>query len=147
MHPTHFAPTFSSAATKDSIFSLVYYHLPVHVTGAMYYHHWLILLALKNPALELDIPLKEGQDRIQAMRQCAQVLKNLDSEIRQNVRALCGIAVCNSYLAPAMTMASTALTICCEHFIDVEEREQEALLDLLQQNETKHGWPTGAARK
>jgi hypothetical protein len=108
----------------------------------MYYHVCLILLALHN--LSLTNPYaSEGKNPVHAIREAARALKALDRQIRFHVRALCGIALCNSYLAPAMTMASAAVTLCGEHFVDdVDEGEQQALLDVLVQNEAKHGWPT-----
>ncbi|KAK5208267.1 hypothetical protein LTR72_005885 [Exophiala xenobiotica] len=140
-------PFFSSPPTSGSVFPSAYYHLPVQLTGALYYHLCLVLLALNNPMLESDF-VDTYKNRIQAMRQSAQALKVLDQEVRLHVRALCGIALCNGYLTPATTIASTALSICGEHFAaDVDRHEQEALLDILVQNEIKHGWPTSAAQQ
>jgi len=144
--PLHFQPIFQSSPTDGSVFPIVYYHLPVHLCAAMYYYVCLILLALHDPFLEIDTSI--GTNRIQAIRRSANALKELDAKIRFHVRTVCGIALCNSHLAPVMAMASAVITICGDYFEnDTEEEEQEALLDVLVRNEVKHGWPTSATQQ
>ncbi|KAF2501309.1 hypothetical protein BU16DRAFT_555802 [Lophium mytilinum] len=120
----------------------IYYHLPIQVTASLYHHVSCILLAIHNPALHQEPP---SSSTVLRLRTAARALHDLDTTVREHVRALCGVALCNSWLAPAMTMTSTALTMCGEHFCDVERGEQNGMMKLLVKNEEKHGWPTGTA--
>jgi hypothetical protein len=151
--PSHFEPIFACQPTHESIFPIAHYHLPIQMAAAMYFYACMIMLSIHNPALNAEInigPAGEGscRDGIHAMRTCARTLRKLDEDVRSSVRTLCGMALSNCHLAPVMTVASTAVALCGEHFgDDVEKREKIALLDVLRQNETKHGWPTNTARR
>jgi hypothetical protein len=143
--PPHFHPTYSAAPAPGDIFPSIYYHLPIQVAAALYHHTSCILLAIHNPSLHQEPP--PSCEAILRLRIAARTLHTLDTTVREHIRALCGIALCNPWLAPAMTMTSTALTMCGEHLCDVGRKEQEGMMELMVKNEEKHGWPTGAAQK
>lgn len=149
--PYHFEPIFASQPTQDSTFPITHYHLPAQLAASMYYYVCVILLTIHNPVFYAETSDRStgdysDRDRIHAMRTSEKAVQTLDEDIRSSVRVMCGIALSNSHLAPAMTMASTAVAICGDYFVNVDQREKEALLEVMRQNEERHGWPTTMAR-
>uniref|UniRef100_A0A098DXF1 ARCA protein n=1 Tax=Gibberella zeae (strain ATCC MYA-4620 / CBS 123657 / FGSC 9075 / NRRL 31084 / PH-1) TaxID=229533 RepID=A0A098DXF1_GIBZE len=80
--------------------------------------------------------------RIGPAAQLAQ--KEIDNDIRTQVRELCGIALSNPSTRPAMFTACMGVTACGGRF--TEKHEQMALLDILILTEKTHNWPTASAQ-
>ncbi|CEI60075.1 unnamed protein product [Fusarium venenatum] len=80
--------------------------------------------------------------RIGPAAQLAQ--KEIDNDIRSQVRELCGIALSNPSTRPAMFTACMGVTACGGRFI--EKQDQMALLDILILTEKTHNWPTASAQ-
>ncbi|EME87781.1 uncharacterized protein MYCFIDRAFT_27078, partial [Pseudocercospora fijiensis CIRAD86] len=70
-------------------------------------------------------------------------LREMDEEIKHHVRALCGMARSSPANAPAFTYASMAVTMAGDKFS--ERAEQEALIDVLEECDRMHAWPTEMA--
>ncbi|KAL6918493.1 hypothetical protein FSST1_009988 [Fusarium sambucinum] len=80
--------------------------------------------------------------RIGPAAQLAQ--KEIDNDIRTQVRELCGIALSNPSTRPAMFTACMGVTACGGRFN--EKQDQVALLDILILTEKTHNWPTASAQ-
>ncbi|KAF4965263.1 hypothetical protein FSARC_6913 [Fusarium sarcochroum] len=70
--------------------------------------------------------------------------RQIDDDIRTQVRELCGIALSNPSTRPATFTACMGVTACGDRFTD--EKDQKALLDVLIVTENIHSWPTAAAQ-
>ena len=83
--------------------------------------------------------------------------QTVDKEIKAIVRKLCGVALSNGRAPPAMNTACIAIAMCKQtgglgwifladdwvggdRFAD--RSEQEALMEILVETDSKHAWPT-----
>jgi len=130
--PCSFTPIYQQAAGVDQIFPQLWFVGDEVVVGLQHFHIARILLASYNPGIP-----RLGPGRVAA-------INAMDSEIRDHVRALCGICLSNPSTPPNYTYASMAVTMAGDKF--TERAEQEALLEVLNICE-KYGWPTGAAHE
>ncbi|KAI1008349.1 hypothetical protein LB504_001261 [Fusarium proliferatum] len=84
-------------------------------------------------------------DRVPRIGPSAQLArKQIDDDIRTQVRELCGIALSNPSTRPAAFTACMGVTACGDRF--TERRDQEALLDVLKLTQNTHSWPTASAQ-
>ncbi|CZR48033.1 uncharacterized protein FPRO_12643 [Fusarium proliferatum ET1] len=84
-------------------------------------------------------------DRVPRIGPSAQLArKQIDDDIRTQVRELCGIALSNPSTRPAAFTACMGVTACGDRF--TERRDQEALLDVLMLTQNTHSWPTASAQ-
>ncbi|TVY64673.1 hypothetical protein Focb16_v015528 [Fusarium oxysporum f. sp. cubense] len=84
-------------------------------------------------------------DRVPRIGPAAQLArKQIDDDIRTQVRELCGIALSNPSTRPATFTACMGVTACGDRF--TERRDQEALLDVLMLTQNTHSWPTASAQ-
>ncbi|KAK3623883.1 hypothetical protein LTR56_021339 [Elasticomyces elasticus] len=131
--PPSFTPVFQRPANLEDgqIFPELWFVGDEVLVGLQHYHLARILLASHNPRIP-----RLGLGR-------AAALKAMDEEIRDHVRALCGMALSNPSTPPNFTSASMGVTMAGDKFAD--RREQEALLDVLERCDKVHAWPTGDA--
>ncbi|KAK7578366.1 hypothetical protein V3481_014215 [Fusarium oxysporum f. sp. vasinfectum] len=84
-------------------------------------------------------------DRVPRIGPAAQLArKQIDDDIRTQVRELCGIALSNPSTRPATFTACMGVTACGDRF--TVRRDQEALLDVLMLTQNTHSWPTASAQ-
>lgn len=131
--PSSFTPIYQQEASVDNIFPELWFVGDEVVVGLQHYHIARILLASYNPGIP-----RLGPGR-------AAAIKAMDSEIRDHVRALCGICLSNPSTAASYTYASMGVTMAGDKF--TERTEQDALLEVLDICDKKYGWPTGAAQE
>lgn len=129
--PATFTPVFYRDPEDDQIFPEIWFVGDEYATGIQHYHLSRILLSSHNPSIP-----RLGPGR-------AAALHTMDEEIRYHVRALCGMCRSNASTAPTFIYASMAITMAGDKF--VESREQEALIEVLEQCDRMHAWPTGTA--
>ncbi|KAI5370836.1 putative zn(2)-C6 fungal-type DNA-binding domain, fungal transcription factor [Septoria linicola] len=129
--PSSFTPVFYREPEGEEIFPYIWYVSDEYATGIQHFHLARILLSSYNPSIP-----RLGPSR-------AAALKAMDEEIRLHVAILCGICRSNPSTAPAFTYASMAVTMAGDKF--TKRNEQEALIEILQECDTKHAWPTGHA--
>ncbi|OJD31959.1 arca-like protein [Diplodia corticola] len=131
---------------KPPSFSPIFYRVPDGVkvifpeiwllsdavtTGLQHYHLAKILLTAHNPRVPR---LGPGQKL---------ALTRIDEQIKEDVRALCGMANSNSGCPPNYVTASMAIALAGERFTDAAE--QKALMEVLGVCERMHAWPTRVA--
>lgn len=121
--------------TEGKWFPDMWYTLDCHATGMQYYHLCRILLAIYNPA---NPGIHDGPS---VARDASE---RLTQEVKDNVRAICGIAQSNRP-EPAYFTACHAVVVCGVWFEDGMERR--AMLKLLEDTERRSGWQTEKARK
>lgn len=129
--PASFTPVYYRPAEPHEFFPEVWYAGDEYVVGLQHFHLSRILLSSYNPSVP-----RLGPGR-------AAALKAMDHEIREHVRILCGICQSNPSTAPCSTYASMAVTMAGDKFSDYDE--QLALLEVLDQCDKLHAWPTGDA--
>ncbi|KAK5129257.1 hypothetical protein LTR08_003722 [Meristemomyces frigidus] len=132
--PLSFTPIYYCAAEDvgpKHVFPEMWFVDDGIVIGLGHYHLARILLASHNPGVP-----RLGPGRTVALR-------TMDDEIREHVRALCGMCLCNASSPPNFTYASIGVTMAGDKF--TERREQDALLNVLHMCDLQHAWPTGAA--
>ncbi|GAB7355561.1 hypothetical protein MBLNU459_g6035t1 [Dothideomycetes sp. NU459] len=128
--PQSYRPIFFS--DKDRIFPEVMFLSDATVTGMQHYYLARILLSSHDPSIP-----KLGPRRVAALRA-------MDSDIKEHVRMLCGLARSNSKSPPNFVTASMAVAMAGDKFSTREE--QEACISILEVCETEHGWPTTTAQ-
>jgi hypothetical protein len=140
--PPFFAPLNQSSPSQPTFgFAMIYFHNETHILGAQHFHLSLILLALSNPHPLPHTSLSDHTSRSSLRNRP----NKLDDTVRTHVRALVGIALAHSKLAPAMNMASMAAAVWGEFFENQGERER--LLQLMEETDEVHSWPTAGARR
>ena len=125
-NPIYFRP--SDATDPKSVFASVWYLADCHAIGAQYIELSRMLLTVYNPAIPR---LGPGAVAAQA---------TLAAELRDIILRLCSIALSNRNVPPGLITACMGIAMCGEYFSD--HNEQVALLGLLEEMETDHGWPT-----
>jgi hypothetical protein len=130
--PASFAPIYYEDAVGSNLLPVLWFLREEITLGLQHYHIAQILLSAHNP----KVP-RIGPGRAAALRQ-------MDDEIKQHVKILCGICASNPDIAPNYTYAAMAITIAGDKFED--PTEQNALLHLLDVCDKKHAHPTGRAQ-
>ncbi|KAF7596493.1 hypothetical protein BBP40_001365 [Aspergillus hancockii] len=133
--PKSFEPICSRAPDTESgqAFPEIWHLESCHVTGTTHLELARILLVAfdqSRPSL--------GPGSVAGQRQLATTLKEI-------VRRLCGIALCNRQSPPAFIEALMGITLCGEYFDN--HAEQEALLGILRTMRQEHAFPTGKVEK
>ncbi|KAJ5688538.1 hypothetical protein N7462_002930 [Penicillium macrosclerotiorum] len=101
--------------------------------GNQYHELAKILLCVHDPGIPTVGPLR---------RRFAQ---EADDEIRQGVWTVCGVALSNGTVPPAMVVGCMAVHLCGDRFTDRQEQEQ--LIQVLIRTTKLHGWPTHALQR
>ncbi|KAI5464676.1 hypothetical protein BGZ63DRAFT_412202 [Mariannaea sp. PMI_226] len=117
----------------NGIFPEVIYLNDAVVTGVLHYYLVQILLAAHNPKIPR---LGPGQ---------AKAFREMNEEIKKNVRMVCGIAESNARTVACYAYVCLAITMAGDRFTAPEE--QEAILDILLRADTQYAWPTGSTRQ
>ncbi|KIW35631.1 uncharacterized protein PV07_02316 [Cladophialophora immunda] len=128
--PSSFEPIYSSVTDDTSpqdVFPELWYLSAAHVTGLQHLELARILLTVHNPHLP-----RLGLGYFAKMQEQS-------FSIRSITRRLCGMALGNRRLPPALATACLGITTCGEYF--QERREQEALLGIVDALRVEHGWP------
>ena len=132
--PSTFDPIYTSKPVpsitpRNRIFPELWYLSACHVTGLHHLELARILLMVHDPTPPLLGPGSRASS------------KQLSSSIQNTVRKMCGMALGNRKLPPALATACLSIAMCGGYF--VERYEQEALLEVLDMIEREHGWPFG----
>ncbi|RDL31905.1 uncharacterized protein BP5553_09307 [Venustampulla echinocandica] len=128
--PASFSPIKYSAPDKAEgrVFPDVWFLNDCHVAGHQYLGICRILLLAHDP----QVP-SLGLDR-------NKVVQQIDEQIKDQVRLLCGIAESNRKFPSAIFTAGMAVAMCGERFLDPTEQRQ--LLKVLTDTEAHLAWPT-----
>ncbi|KAH6894375.1 hypothetical protein B0T10DRAFT_480314 [Thelonectria olida] len=129
--PWFFHPMYLNE--DNGIFPEVVYLNDAVVTGVLHYYLVQVLLAAHNPKTP---KLGPGQ---------AKAFREMNEEIKKNVRMVCGIAESNSRTVACYAYVCLAITMAGDRF--TEPGEQEAILDILFRADTQYAWPTGSTRQ
>ncbi|KAJ5363714.1 uncharacterized protein N7496_009427 [Penicillium cataractarum] len=130
--PPSFDPYFLANEEGEigATFPDIRFSSPWHAIGYQYHELARILLFVNDPGLPTVGPLRR------------RLAKEADSQIRKSVWTMCGVALSNSAVPPAMVVGCMALHLCGDRFTDLVE--QEKLIQVLLRTERLHGWPTHA---
>ncbi|KAJ5086160.1 hypothetical protein N7532_010931 [Penicillium argentinense] len=133
--PASFDPYFvgSDEVEIGASFPDIRFSSPWHAIGNQYNELARILLSVHNPGLPTVGPLR---------RRFAQ---EADYQIRKGVWTVCGVALANDSVPPAMVVGCMAIHICGDRFTD--RQEQERLIQVLIRTDSSHGWPTHALQR
>ncbi|KAK5058543.1 hypothetical protein LTR84_010806 [Exophiala bonariae] len=133
--PASFEPIFFRDPDRSNgeVFPRICYMVDCHVVGVQYVDLAKILLSVYDPTRP-----KLGPGYTASMRSLAR-------EVRAAVLRLCGIAMSNRKCPPALVTAYLGIAICGDYFED--PLEQDALLGVLDEMETRHAWPAGNTRQ
>lgn len=127
--PLSFGPLREQEADgTHGVFPLIWLFSEVNVSGMQYLDLARILLTVYDPTTP-----RLGPGAIAASRR-------ISATVREIVLRICGIAVSNQSAQPALVMAHMAIAVCGEYFTNTYE--QKSMIDLLQQLEAEHAWPT-----
>ncbi|KAL1631785.1 hypothetical protein SLS56_004306 [Neofusicoccum ribis] len=149
--PASFSPIFYREPDgKTAVFPEIWLLSDTVTTGLQHYHLAKILLTAHNPRAPR---LGPGQKQAEA---------KIDEQIKDDVRALCGMAKSNSRCPPnfvyepfstrhppkfgpsrvnaSLRTASMAIALAGERFTD--RVEQDAVMDILERCERDYAWPT-----
>lgn len=132
--PSSFCPIYSNSPDLSSgkVLPEIWFLSTCHVVGMQHLELARMLLAIYNPRLP----------RIGLNQHAVQ--RSVDREIKRTILGVCGIALSNRRIPPALLTASTVISMCGDRFSD--EKEQLALLDVLAELEIEHAWPTHSAQ-
>ncbi|GAB1206777.1 hypothetical protein APSETT445_005477 [Aspergillus pseudonomiae] len=119
--------------SSGQVFPEIWHLESCHVTGTTHLELARILLV----AFDQSRP-NLGPGSLSSQRKLASTLKDI-------VRRLCGIAMCNRQSPPAFIEALMGITLCGEYF--TERGEQQALLGVLRTMRQEHAFPTGKVEK
>ncbi|KAJ5444530.1 uncharacterized protein N7458_008402 [Penicillium daleae] len=135
--PPSFDPYFIGSDNVEigATFADVRYSSPWHAIGYQYHELAKILLFVHDPGLPTVGPLRR------------RLAKEADPkyQIRKSVWTMCGVALSNSSVPPAMVVGCMALHLCGDRFTEMVE--QEMLIQVLSRTERLHGWPTHALQR
>ncbi|OAA53622.1 ARCA-like protein [Niveomyces insectorum RCEF 264] len=131
--PPSYTPLLHRARGPGEAFPEIWYHSSWHVTGVQ--HH--ILAELFLVSFDPTIPRVGGQ-RLEAAQR-------VDDRIRELVRRICGIGLCNQWTPPGLFAACMAITAFGDRFHD--RSDQEACLAILRRTEKDHARPTEAVQQ
>jgi hypothetical protein len=132
--PKSFQPIYYRApdASKKEVFPEIWYLSDCHVAGIQHVELARILLAVYNPTMP-----RLGPGHVAAINEMSASLKKI-------VLRLCGIALGNRRTPPGLVTACMGIAMCGEHF--VERHEQEALIEVLEELEGEHAWPSASTQ-
>jgi hypothetical protein len=102
------------------------------VIGNHHYHLTAMILASCNPNIQ----------RIGLGYKAA--MNSIDAEIRGHIIEMCGLALSNRKVVPAMMTASVGIAMFGDRFSEVSQ--QKASLGVLEETEREHGWLTSGAQ-
>ncbi|RFU23792.1 hypothetical protein B7463_g12547, partial [Scytalidium lignicola] len=130
LRPHSFDPIYDKPANPSlgEIYPELWFLSNCHVTGVQHYDLARILLTVFNPRIPRFGPAHR------------EAVRRVELEIMDIVKRVCGVAISNRRVPPAMNSACIAIAMCGEQFSDI--REREAILDILNYTETQHAWPT-----
>lgn len=129
--PTSFEPFYVDIqSSSNGNFPDVRMHMDWHVMASQYNILAHILLTVYDPKFP-----RSGPSHKQAVRE-------VDRQVQEDVKILCGIGLSNPQTASAMQVACMAISLCGDRFTDDEEQHQ--LQGILARTEKIHGWPTAA---
>lgn len=112
---------------EGEVFPQIWYVSEVNAAGMIYYQFARILLNIYDP--------ESSRPGIgSAARQ-----RKMSEKVREIVIQLCGIAKSTSSTHPVLVQAQSAIVMFGEHFF--VRRDQQALLEVLEEIQVKHGWP------
>lgn len=131
--PSSFLPIYYREPEEGEVFPEIWLLGDAVACAHLHWHLAKILLTAHNP----KIPRLGPGQRV--------AVKNMDDEIKNSVRAACGMAVSNSKTPPNWVTACMTIALCGDRFTD--RMEQEALLRILHRTEEEHAWPTGTVGK
>lgn len=129
VRPLSFSPYHQAQPDRSlgEVFPKLWYVHEVNAVGMIYYHLARVLLTVYDPNIH-----RIGPGSVAAQRK-------VSGEVREIVILLCGIAMSTVQTQPVLVQAYNTISMFGEHFTD--RREQEALLGVLAELESKHGWP------
>ncbi|KAK5096448.1 hypothetical protein LTS08_007704 [Lithohypha guttulata] len=127
--PLSFSPYDQAQPDRDNgeIFPKYWYVNEVHAVGVMYLHLSRLLLTVYDPYIHRIGPGSAAAQR------------RVSAEVREVVIQICGVAMSSLNTQPVLVQALNTISMFGEHFTD--RQEQEALLEVLQELENRHGWP------
>lgn len=128
--PSSFHPVYSSLQGFPSgkILPEVWFLRSCHIVGMQHLELARMLLKIYNPRIS-----RIGPNQLVFQ-------SSVDREIKLIIRGVCGIAISNRRIPPALLTASTVIAVCGDKFSD--RTEQQALLSVLDELEKEHAWPT-----
>lgn len=109
------------------VFPQIWYVSEVNAAGMIYFHFARVLLTIYNPEL-----VRLGIGSVARRRK-------MSDEVREIVIQLCGIARSTASTHPVLVQAQSAIVMFGEHF--EVDRDQNALLGVLEEIKYRHGWP------
>ncbi|KAJ5769763.1 uncharacterized protein N7511_001814 [Penicillium nucicola] len=132
--PSTFDPYFVGGEVEvGTSFPDIRFGCAWHAIGNQYNDLARILLSVHDPNLPTVGPLRR------------RLVQEADEQIRQKVWAVCGAALSNASIAPAMVVGCLAIHLCGDRFTDPQQ--QDHLIHVLLQMDALHGWPTDALQR
>ncbi|KAJ5855371.1 uncharacterized protein N7529_009315 [Penicillium soppii] len=132
--PDSFDPYFVGEEGEIGVaFPDVRFGCPWHAIGNQYTDLAQILLAVHDPSLPTVGPLRR------------RLIQDADDFIRKGVWVVCGAALSNASVPPAMVVGCMAIHLCGDRFTD--PHQQDLLIQVLVRTDTLHGWPTHALQR
>ena len=133
--PSTFEPIYwrEPDMARGEVFPDICYLSDCHVAGIQHVELARILLAVYDPTRP-----KLGPGHVNSTRL-------LNENLKRIVLRLCGIAVSNRKVPPALVTASLGIAMCGDYF--EHRQEQEALMGVLDALEREHAWPVGDTRE
>ena len=132
-NPPAFKPIYYREADPDTSrhFPEIWHMNACQVAGAQHIELGRILLTISDPMRVSRLGLGAVSRNV-----------SLEEELRSITRRLCGLAVSNPGSPPALVTAAVGISVCGEYFVNAGERE--ALVELLEDLQCQHAWPTEA---
>ncbi|KAK9857383.1 hypothetical protein MYU51_020767 [Penicillium brevicompactum] len=132
--PDSFDPFFVGEEVEiGTAFPDIRFGCPWHAIGNQYTDLARILLAVHDPSLPTVGPLRR------------RLIQEADDLIRKGVWTVCGAALSNAHVPPAMVVGCMAIHLCGDRFTDPQQ--QDLLIQVLVRTDTLHGWPTHALQR
>ncbi|KAJ5751192.1 hypothetical protein N7533_008220 [Penicillium manginii] len=132
--PASFDPYFVGDEVEiGANFPDIRFSCPWHAIGNQYNELARILLSVHNPGHPTVGPLRR------------RFVQEADYQIRKGVWTVCGVALANDAVPPAMVVGCMAIHLCGDRFTD--RQEQERLIQILIRTDSSHGWPTHALQR
>ncbi|KAJ5803641.1 uncharacterized protein N7503_006091 [Penicillium pulvis] len=127
--PASFDPYFVGEEVEVGVaFPDIRFSSPWHAIGNQYNELARVLLSVHNPGIPTFGPMRR------------RLVEEADSQIRKGVWTVCGVALSNSSVPPAMVVGCMAIHLCGDRFTD--RQEQNRLIQVLTKTSDRHGWPT-----
>ncbi|KAJ5989767.1 hypothetical protein N7499_010300 [Penicillium canescens] len=132
--PDSFDPYFVGDEVEvGTTFPDIRFRCAWHAIGNQYNDLARILLSVHDPSVPTVGPLRR------------RLVQEADDEIRQRVWTVCGAALSNASVAPAMVVGCMAIHLCGDRFTDPQQ--QDLLIHVLIRMDALHGWPTDALQR